>query len=201
MTKVAVLIQNFWSGFLELREDLAKISTADDPVYDSALELLQKIDPGLYLEIMAQPGNCELIITADGKRELFPLVESIVTDAPQVDGWEMFALKPKLGFPVTATWECYGIDISEVVFDPLNREGGTDLGLRILIPNLSLTDRDKAHAAIVRAIDHGLGEREFVENIHYLEVAPLPNDEQAEKYIPLTDLEAYIAWHNKKYSN
>jgi hypothetical protein len=185
-------IVDFWRLFSERRGALAQINTADDPVYDELLEQLQHISPGLFFEFSAEPDNCELIITAEGDRSLFALVDSIVLAAPQDTGWKFCALKPKLGFPESVEWEGFRVNIADVRFDPLSDDGSDELGLRLLVPGLSDDEAENAHNALLRAIDHGLGESKFAGAVHYTEVAAL--DGHADDYIPLLDLESFIQW-------
>jgi hypothetical protein len=191
-------IAKFWEVFQKHSEPLAAISTADHPVYDLILEQLQKIHPELYFEFSSQPQTSELIITAEGNRALFPLVDSIVAGAPEIPGWKIFALKPKLGFPVTTRWEDLTVTIGEVVFDVLEQEDSDDLGLRFFVPGLAEERADDAHSAILRALDHALGEKGFAESVQYTEVLPLPADVLVNDYIPITELENYINWRKKR---
>jgi len=190
-------IEAFWAEFKRCGVALAQISSADHPVYDTLLEQLQKIDPGLFFEFATAPGDCELIVTAEGCEELFPLVETIVEQAPDVPGWTFFALKPKFGFPETVSWEGFSIDVSQVVFEPLSRNGTDDLGLRVFIPNLISSDIEDAHSAILRAIDHGLGEKAFAEEVQFIDVCPLPANSSPDDQISLAKLDAYIAWRKE----
>ncbi len=80
-----------------------------------------------------------------------------------------------------------------MVFEPLEREGSNDLGLRMYVPGLAAEHVDDAHNALLRALDHGLGEREFAEAVQYTEVLPLPKGASAEEYFPLTKLGDYVA--------
>ena len=189
------VVSEFWSSFQKNSEALSRIATADAPVYDELLEKLQQIDAGLYFEFSVQPEQCELLITAEGDQNLFACVNDIVAAAPKVKGWKIFALKPKNGFPKTVEWEGFKIAIADVVFDPLDN-GEENLGLRILVPGLNEEDIDNAHNALLRAIDHGLGERDFAESIQYTEVVALEGP--ASEYIPLGDLDRYIQWHKKQ---
>jgi len=191
-------ISDFWHAFQNQEGALAAASSADDPVYDLLLDRLQQIDPGLYFEFSSNPGSSEIIITAEGDSSLFPLVESIVASAPAVAGWSVISLKPKLGFPVATTWEGFTITIADVVFEPLEREGTEDLGLRMLIRGLAPESTEDAHNALLRALDHALGERQFAESVQYTEVHALPADAAVDDYLPLTQLEDYIRWRKKK---
>ena len=187
-------VSEFWNLFVESAVALSQLNTADDPLYIELLEKLKEINSALFFEFSTQPENCELIITAEGDRDLFACVEDIVSAAPKVNGWTIFALKPKLGFPKTTTWEGYEISIADVVFEPLKNKTN-DLGLRLFISGLNELDVEHAHQGLLRAIDHGLGEREFAESIQYIEVVAL--NESSSKYIPLTELEKYIQWRKK----
>lgn len=191
-------IAGFWRMFRKHASDLASADGPHDQVYDRLLAKLQEIAPGLYLEFSAEPRECELIITADGDRSLFPLVHTIVSEAPYIPGWKIIALKPKLGFPVTSQWEDVTIRIADVVFDPLERKGSNDLGLRIYVPGLRPEYAQDAHNAILRAVDHGLGERGFAEAVQYTEVLSLPAGASKDDFIPLVKLEQYIQWRKKK---
>lgn len=187
-------IAAFWRRFEQFRPAFEAVSSADDPIYGYLLEQLQEIDRGLFLEFCNTSGNHELIITADGDRKLFALAHSIVSAAPQFDNWRILALKPRLGFPQTTTWEGLCINIADVVFDPLSNGTDNRLGLRLFVQGISEDQLGDAHSALLRAIDHGLGEKEFAEMIAHTEVALLPDGETPETYIPLVELEKFINW-------
>lgn len=191
-------IAKFWRFFQKHKIELAGIESADNPVYDKVLDQLQLINPGLYFEVSSGTGISEFIITADGDSSLFRLADCIVASAPDIPGWSIHSLKQKHGFPVTASWEGVTVIISDVVFDPLDLNDSQDLGLRIFVPGLSSKKTKDAHNAILRALDHALGERYFAESVQYTEVLPLPKGISAEDYIPLTELENFINWRKKK---
>ncbi len=190
-------ISTFWSLFRERARDLAAAGAADSAVYDLLLAQLQKVTPGLYLEFCADPEARELIVTAEGDRDLFPAARAIVAEAPTIDGWSIRALKPKLGFPETTNWEGFTLRIGDVVFDPLERDG-SDFGLRIFVPGIEGKDVENAHNAVLRALDHGLGEEKFADTVQFTEVRPLPPDAAATDYIPLRDLEKFIEWRDSR---
>lgn len=187
----------FWSLFRESASELAASGSADSYVYDQLLDQLQKVAPGLYLEFCSDPRGCELILTADGDRELFSIARTIVAAAPAIDGWRIRALKPKLGFPETTSWGGLTLRIDDLVFDPLELDG-SDLGLRIFVPGIEAEDVEDAHNAVLRALDHGLGEEGLAETVQFTEVRPLPADAAATDYIPLQDLEKFIDWRDRQ---
>ena len=101
-----------------------------------------------------------MIVTADGNRDLFPIARAVAAAAPEVEGWTIRALKPRLGLPETARWGDLTVNIDTMVFEPLENDE-SELGLRIFVPGLNPKDADAAHNAVLRALDHALGEEMF----------------------------------------
>lgn len=194
----AETIAAFWRRFEIAAPQLAAISSADDPVYDEVLDHLQTVEPGLYLEFSNTDRPCELIITADGDADLFDAAREVVACAPVVDGWDIRALKPKLGFPEHVQWEGGELDVADLRFTPLERDGSDDLGLLIFVPGLAEEDIDATHAAILRLLDHGLGEERAATAIQHTEVAPRPPRTPPDETIPLVELEPFLDWRSTR---
>jgi hypothetical protein len=190
------LIADFWLLFERRCDALRDAQAADHPAYNELIVQLKRIHPGLWIEFSAEPGDRHFIITADGDKSLFKLVEAVVAAAPEKSDWQILALKPKLGFPQTTKWEGLTIRIEDVVFDPLAKNGAPEIGLRLYVPGIAHDDVDDAHNALLRVLDHGLGEKRFAEAVQYTEVSPLAD--AAEKYIPLTQLERYLDWRDRR---
>lgn len=195
MNKAA--IQDFWTLFSVRADALAKIQSAEDPVYDEVLAKLHEVNDGLFLEFSTKDGESELIITAEGEKSLFGLVDDIVAAAPKVQGWSYVALKPKVGLARSITWEGHVIDCAEVVFEPLEDEKSGDFGIRLLVPDLPKDKQESAHNGLLRVLDHALGERRFADEIKFTEVEAL--DADADDYIPLSALDRFIDWRKEQY--
>jgi hypothetical protein len=185
-------INEFWRCFLDHRAEFAKAGSIDDPVCDVILDALQRVNPGLWFEFCTNPGVHEFIVSAEGKRALFPLVEEIVAKAPEMEEWKIFALKPKLGFPVWNIWEGHEVAIADVVFLPVFHQETRELGLQLFVDGLNEDNKDDAHNALLRAIDHGLGERRFADEVRATWVHPLSELPEGRLAVPLVELEAYL---------
>lgn len=196
-SEAAPRIAAFWRSFSELAPELARAEDANDPAYDRLLEGLQQIDAGLYFEFSAEPGDCDLVITAEGERTLFPLVRQIVAAAPGIPGWTVRALKPKLGFPEAGQWGQVRVKTEDVFFEPLENGAG-ELGLRLLVAGITDDQVEDAHNAVLRMLDHGLGEEALADTILGTELAPLPAEAVREELIALTDLPAFLEWRLRK---
>jgi hypothetical protein len=190
MTKQAPLIKIFWQAFSDHRHEFETLDSADDPTYLLLLEHLEALSPDLYFEFLSSSGANEFIITADGERSLFPLVEEIVAAAPASPDWTFFALKPEFGFPESTEWEGANIQISEVRCQLVDCPDTKELGLRLAVPRFDRRNEDSLHNALLRAIDHGVGERRFAETIEFTELT----DSSAVKgeTFPLADLAEHL---------
>jgi hypothetical protein len=194
MDTASTEIAEFWNLFRRRAVDLTASVSTDSPAYNALLDHLHRIDPGLYLEFCANPGACEMIVTADGDRSLFSLARAVVAAAPVIDGWTIRALKPQIGCPETTQCEGLTLRLADITFDPLEFEGSSELGLRIYVPGIEEKDIDAAHNALLRALDHTLGEEKFAESVQYTEVLPLPENAAREQFIHISDLDAFIRW-------
>jgi hypothetical protein len=188
------VIPEFWRSFLDHKAELENLESADDPTYDTLLASLQKIDQGLFFAFCTEPGANEFIVSADGNEELFSLVEDIVRQAPEVDGWQIIALKPQLGFPETTRWEDVEIVIGDVLVLPVFNPAG-EMGLRLYAPGFSEADSTSIHNAILQALDSGLGERQFAQLVKGTWVHPI--EEAPAGAFPLPDLSDYLEKRNR----
>ena len=188
--------REFWALFSQRSDALAKIESAEDPVYDEVLAKLQAINEGLFFEFSNRGGRSELVITAEGEKALFGLVDEIVAAGPEVSGWSYVALKPRVGLARSVTWEGHVIDVGEVVFEPLEDEKSGDFGIRLLVPDLADDQHESAHNGLLRVLDHALGERRFAEEIKFTDIDALDGD--ADDYIPLAALDRFVDWRKDK---
>jgi hypothetical protein len=185
-------IQLFWRSFEDLAPRLADIQSADDPTYDALLAKLHSIHSGLFLEFSVN-GPHELVVTAEGDRDLFPLAHSIVGLAPRVPGWTFRALKPKNADPKTASWNNLVVEISSVYFEALETPS-SEIGLRLFVAGISESHTEDAHNALLRALDHALGEERFANVVRFTEVCVLTPDQDREQLTPLSDIDEFIVW-------
>lgn len=186
-------IEEFWLAFSRNEQAIARLTTADDPLYDAVLVHLQEVAPGLYFEFSSSADHNELIITADGNSSLFETVDQIVAQAPEIKGWRILSLKPKIGFPNTTRWEGISVTIADVRFRPIRRKDSDLVDLELFVPNVDEDSRDAVHNALLRAIDHGLGERRFSETIAGTTVRIASWDAAGCESYPLTYLDEYIS--------
>jgi hypothetical protein len=193
-------ILSFWNWFAEHQREVRAMPNADDPFWDTVLAELKRVADGLWFEMSNEMHQQrEFVITAEGHRSLFPVVDEMIAAAPPLPGWVFVALKPALGFDFVTEYEGVKYEASRMWFLPLVSAAEPEgLGLRLGIPGLLGGAGDGAECVAWNVICTGLGERAAAQDVQYLEARTLPERPEDEGYIELPELEAYIAWHKRQ---
>ena len=191
--------EEFWSWFTSNIDKFEALVDSADPFWDEALERLQLINPDLWFELStpSEDGR-EFVVTAQGKVDLFPLVDSLVALAPATVGWTFTALKPPSGFEFSLAYEGARFDPANMWFMPLSSSRASGVGLRIGVPDLKPGGERAAQAAVLVILDTAIGERSAALDIQHVEVCDLPKDPDAAGFLPLTDLVAFLAFMAKQ---
>lgn len=193
-------ITAFWSWLKAHQEELDALESPEHPFWDELLEHLKLVDDGLWFEVsMPGDGERELVITAEGDWELFPLVEAMVSVAPDLDGWEVVALKPAMGFEFGIQYEGLELDPRAMWFQPLIDEDAPEvLGLRVAMPGFDEEQEQSFANGLLVILDTALGEKSAASDVDVIEVCELPEDPQEEGFLPLPELTSYVEWRRSK---
>lgn len=168
--------------------------------FDKLIEILHQYNKNLDLIIKNKKNGAELIITANGNPYLFKEVELLVHHAPIVERWKIIAfLQPEMNIEkyensTDKPLDYYGIilRISEMYFIPLeNPNKPTDLGIKVLLKNYIVHKYNpKLCEAVYVHIEHLIGEKSFANDITFIEIGQLEEDN--ENQIELYNLKSYI---------
>lgn len=107
----------FWDWFVENEEGVAAIVDTLIPedirskAYLSLSEAFEVSYPNIIVEVGPADVGTMLVVTADGKRDLFPAVIACVAAAPALQNWRVQAFRPRLP-------DCRGINIFGVNVEP-----------------------------------------------------------------------------------
>ena len=195
----------FWSWFASSQHFYRSMETAADSgrLMNEFEEQLHAIDEDLYFEFsepMENGGN-ELVITACGKQDKFDCVRALVAAAPELPGWTIIAFKPAMGFSFTHDHGDVVLKPSELWFLPLvSKSNPRMLGLRMAVPDLDPTMKDKIIHSLWIVLDTGLGEVVCAERIKHLEAAMMPTNPANEGFIELNELPDYLDWIDRRES-
>jgi hypothetical protein len=193
-------VSKFWIWFQEHEANFEELIQTDNPFWDIALAQLHKIERGLWFMISNHASEKrEFVFTAEGKSELFPLVEFIVSRAPALSSWEFIALKPPKGFDFKTVYEGIELDPKTMWFLHLTSKSNPKaFGLRVGIPVYDSQHERSLTNGVVIILETALGERAVAEEFLYVEVGRLPDNPGSEGYIELLKLAQYIEFHKRK---
>lgn len=161
---------------------------------DNLLTKLHGYCERLFFEVGGHPNEMqELIITAGGNVDFFDQVDSLVSSAPELKLWNIIAFKQiQHGF----TTRYNGIEMNPglMYFEPLEKPGSDDIGLRIYIDNYLPSNNEEFVYTAYLVLDNLLGEKSVALDIGYVEVGNLSSIAEKEDLIELTKLPRYIKW-------
>lgn len=189
---------DFWKWFAGFS---ARLPQGEVPVEmgDELLTQLHRHDERIYYELAADLQPRELILTGCGDRDVVPVIETLVAAAPAMADWKIVALKPSGGFSFTHRDHAIEINAQHVWFQPLQlHHPPQGLGLRLGIRDAQTVRERQTLDTGFMIVAGGLGERAYVENVHYVELAELPDDPESEGYMEIADLRAFLAWRRKQ---
>jgi len=171
---------DFWEWFQANESDFP--STAEfDAAYGNELSgRLTEIRSGLVYEIaIPEEGEKELIISADGIKELIPFVRELVESAPNINGWKIIAFRPRMN-----DYARFTLDYGDRQFDPKelwcwSRVEDGNFDLVIYHPNYSGENRNLFVNGTYILLDMALGEYDVMTGIRYIDHRQLPDDPES----------------------
>ncbi len=169
-TKAEDKIDIFWKWFIENK---AKYENLPDqgPELDERLDLiisqLRKIEDGLAVEISREfQGMRDIVISAEGDRSKFPIVQAIVSKAPKIDKWTVTAFRQRAAEGFSLRVGDIEFAPAKMFFDPII--DGDSLDVIVYAENLSKHDYNEAAYYGLITLDNVLGEYDCVMKVrHY----------------------------------
>src|SRR5437899_2318937 len=121
------MISEFWVWFDSYRGGIGGAGEVDENL-EEIVARIGEIEPGLAVELsVREDGVKEMAISPDGVRERFPIVEQIVSQAPSMEGWQVFAFRQPV--KVDFSLECGDLELrpSALYFQPVEEDGALDI--------------------------------------------------------------------------
>ena len=161
-----------------------------DAVAELLSEELAKIDDRIAAEVHDVEGTREVMITAGGEADAFPLVRELVASAPALPRWSFSAFRPGRGFDFEVHAGPMVFDAKQLGFQPLSAdEAPSQLAIRLLVPNPQLEEWAEI---VLQIIEAGVGE-EAAALIAYLEIDKRRDD--SKNVFALESLPGWIERH------
>lgn len=194
--KKADPIEKFWEWFKTNEARLKNFESDPDRYLNELIAQARKIKPGLVIELEPpKAGVINMTISADGDRELFSAVQSVVDKAPVISGWKFFAFRQRVDISVAKdlTFRLGNLVLNpdEMKFAPVV-EGDT---LDVIVYVKGLTEdnyNEIAYGGLV-LLDNILGEYDCVTKVRSYDFHAMPEQPAEMKdLLPLTELPAYV---------
>lgn len=163
-------IDIFWKWFIQNKaifETLPEQGPELDERLDLIISQLRKIEDGLAIEISREfQGVRDIVISAEGDRSKFGIVQDIVAKAPKIDKWTVTAFRQRSGDGFILRVGDMEFDPSKMYFDPLI--DGDSLDVVVYAEKLSKHDYNEAAYFGLITLDNVLGEYDCVMKVrHY----------------------------------
>lgn len=172
-------IDSWWLTFQNKKNDISALfsSKAKWDLPGWMEEHLQSIDPSIMWEFgpAVKGDGHRLVITPEVRKDLRPLVRSILEKAPAIEGWEFYEyrLPEKLSQAVLAVEGRTGVNIKDFKFraslDQLLR-----IDMQFTSPQVKNQDDQEAINAAFVTLESLLGEERLEKWIGAIEVVPPP---------------------------
>lgn len=180
--KVDAKTTAFWAWFVAhadaLRADKDVVKTMETIGAE-----LEKAHPGVFAEIGADGDNRMLVLSVDGKKDLFPAVLEIFAARPTVSGWSIVAFRQR----AKPGDQALNIDMGGKKIAPTDLRfvatpAGGKLDVVVYIPGYT-TDEEMGSLGFV-LLDHMLGEYDVETKIGAIEFHPLTQAPRDAKPFP-----------------
>ena len=175
----------FWQWFDAHQDEIFDFEVDQERIFDELSEQLVRVHPRLTFEF--GPPNAdrrEFVISADGMREAFPAVSSLVAGAPKLDRWLVTAFRPRRT-PINS------VQIGETRVDPGKVEfslltKGSVITIQLFIPGFKEDDVTLKQIAYIM-LDDALGEYDVETKVGPIQMLPSESTSTTRRY-PFAEL-------------
>ena len=189
-------IEKFWIWFIANQSRLRNFQKNPDKYLTEVLSQIKKIKNGLAIEFEPPKNNIiGMTISADGDRNLFEIVQKIVSKAPEISGWKIIAFRQRMDLEeftkIKLEAEGQKLEPDKMKFFPVI-QGDT---LDIIIYSKGINEKNFnqiAYGGLI-LLDNILGEYDCVMKVRSYDFQNLPTKkEELEGLQPLIDLAKYV---------
>jgi hypothetical protein len=161
----------FWNWFTDHAQGLAKKPSLID-VMDEVQGELKKQHHGVIAEIGPAGENRLLVLSADGDRKAFSMVQQLFAARPSVIGWKIVAFRPREAKRPMPTIEMNGRKLNPAALRYLAERNGEKLDIQLYVPGYVIGEETVVLMAFL-ALDHTLGEYDVETKIGAIDLLPI----------------------------
>jgi len=188
----------FWAWVGQHLAELKAVRTGQEAVAAQLAVELRKVNPGLAWELGRDASVLELVISADGKQELFPVVKALVAKAPPLAGVKVTAFRPRKPATKDITSDRGTLSVADLSFAPLEDQQKPGLiALVVSVRGLTPENKDVYENMAFALLEALVGEYDIETRIGGIEFVPTEQS-PAPGAKPVTELPAFVdGWGQK----
>lgn len=187
-------IDRFWNWFSKNQQSY--FNRLDHPKTQDQLvreiwAALRKVHPKLvfYFGQIRENGTREFIISAEGRKSIFPLVDLLVMAAPKFENWEFISFRQRCpGEDLEIQFGNVLMKYSDIYFRHNDGEYG-DIGIELHVRNFN--KKKSYYGAVYLLLDSLLGEYDVTMGINWIEWVKLDESNMA-TLEPITRLRTLV---------
>lgn len=179
-------IKEFWVWFAS---NAASLQANKDmrAVMEKISAELAKIDKGVFAEIGADKKTRTLVLSADGNKSLFPVVQALYAARPKVAGWDVVAFRQRndQGQLKDMKFEMAGKQYDATMITFVAQRAESKLDIVLYSPSEDVSEPVKSMMMIM--LDHSIGEYDTetkIGGIDFLPKSKAPKEAQSLSALP-----------------
>lgn len=169
----------FWKWFQRHEAELFQDESKDAELFRTGLRTeLKRVHPGLVWEVgrVESDGRRRLVISADGIREVFSVVESLVDAAPKLERWEIVRFRPREPDYGEFTIKFRGVEVTQADVECVLSTNGVQIGIRMFIKGCPDPASEPFVGVAFLIADAALGEYDMECKVGAFKVEPFESD-------------------------
>ena len=192
--------QKLWNWFTKNQETYYnEIENLEirEKIFDELSKNLTKIHPDLVFEFSPKNENGirELTISAEGIKEIFPIVQNLIDKSPKLKNWKFNAFRQRIpGDEFEIKYDTYKIGYDDIFYrySLENNELGIELNIR------NFDNSGEMKNAIYILLDGLLGEYDVTKSIDWIEWKDL-NENEKDNLYKLVELRELVDSRKNKF--
>lgn len=192
----ALKIEQYWAWFQQNSDRFKNFQSDPGAHLNELIDHIGLVSKGLAIELEPpRNGVINMTISANGDRDLFPLVQAMIAKAPQLEGWHFYAFRQRISKQIASGLvlqsKNHRIDPATMRFEPIVM--GDSLAILIYAPGVTAANKNGVLNGALILLDNILGEYDTVTKIQGCDVVDLPPGEATPVgLLPLLDLAEFV---------
>ncbi len=164
-------IKNFWKWFAENEDRLYNFQEDQMKIFNETAKELNKINKYLVFEFGIKEGEKrEFVISANGMKEAFPLVEALYYSAPKLERWNFVKFRPRREDIIDIQIADVKINADEVYFRLFPNYETHKIDIVLFLPGFNEKKKMIYDNIALLFLDEALGEYDVETKIGTIEI-------------------------------